>query len=286
MFAFRPKSTTATSGPSPVPTSYGSGADTCPTKSCVLPSRHGARSHDRGFPVHVAGSRHVRSLGPGLAQVAGQRARVDARDRWHAVGAEQVGDLPRPAHHGRGGVGDDERAQPRPLRLIVLHQAAVVPDQRVGHHHHLAGVRRVGADLLVAGLAGVRDEIAPGRDRCPERHAGEDHPVLQRDERGSVRANPWIHHGIRGNDEGPPVRGDHGSRAARGLPHARRARLPRDGVYRALSSTVSLGRSRRPGGRPARPHRAGSRNHRRVHRFRDRGPANHSGTCMSNEDNA
>ncbi len=41
----------------------------------------------------------------------------------------------------------------------------VVADERVGHDHDLAGVRGVRADLLVAGLARVDDEVAAGRGR-------------------------------------------------------------------------------------------------------------------------
>ena len=55
-------------------------------------------------------------------------------------------------------------------------EAAVVADQRVGHDHDLAGVRGIGADLLVAGLARVDDEVAARRDGRPERDPGKTVP--------------------------------------------------------------------------------------------------------------
>src|SRR5690625_263718 len=39
---------------------------------------------------------------------------------------------------------------------------AVVPDVRIGHHHHLTVVARIGKDLLVAGHAGVEAELPAG----------------------------------------------------------------------------------------------------------------------------
>ena len=81
--------------------------------------------------------------------------------------------------HGGRGVGHDECPQPRADRLVVVGQAAVVADERVGHDHDLAGVRGVGADLLVAGLARVDDEVAAGRDRGAEGDAREDRAVLE-----------------------------------------------------------------------------------------------------------
>ncbi len=70
-------------------------------------------------------------------------------------------------------VGDDERPEPGRTRLVLVQQPAVVADQRVGHDHDLARVRGVGADLLVAGLARVDDEVAAGRDGRTEGDARE-----------------------------------------------------------------------------------------------------------------
>ena len=54
------------------------------------------------------------------------------------------------------------------------------------------GVRGVGADLLVAGLARVDDEVATARDRRPERDPGEDRPVLERQQRRTQIADARV----------------------------------------------------------------------------------------------
>src|SRR4029078_4280515 len=50
----------------------------------------------------------------------------------------------------------------------------------------------VGADLLVAGLAGVDDEVAAARDRRPEGDPREDRAVLQRQHCRPEVADPGI----------------------------------------------------------------------------------------------
>src|ERR1051326_7351484 len=53
----------------------------------------------------------------------------------------------------------------RHLRLFaLLHHLldAVVADVRIGHHHDLEPVRRIGGDLLVSGERGVEDDFADG----------------------------------------------------------------------------------------------------------------------------
>ena len=131
------------------------------------------------------------------AQVAGERARVDAGDRRDAVVAQERGELAGVVEDGGRGVGDDERPQPRPDRLVVVDEPAVVADERVGHDHDLAGVRGVGADLLVAGLARVDDEVAAGGDRRPEGDAREDRAVLERQQRRPEVADPRVDDGAR-----------------------------------------------------------------------------------------
>jgi hypothetical protein len=92
----------------------------------------------------------------------------------------------------RGRMRYDERAQPRPFRLVVGHEAPVVADQRVGHHDHLAGVGRVRTDLLIAGLARVDDEVAARRERCAERDPMEHRAVLECQQRRTAGADPRI----------------------------------------------------------------------------------------------
>ena len=126
------------------------------------------------------------------AQVAGERPGVDAGDGRDAVVAQQRRELAGVLEDGGRRVGDDQGPEPRPERLVVGGEPAVVADERIGHDDDLAGVRRVGADLLVAGLARVDDEVAAGRHRGPERDAREDRPVLQRQQRRPEVADPRI----------------------------------------------------------------------------------------------
>jgi len=74
------------------------------------------------------------------AQVAGEGARVDARDRGDRRVAQECRELARVAEDRRRGVRDDEGPEPRPERLVVVDQATVVTDQRIRHHDDLAGV--------------------------------------------------------------------------------------------------------------------------------------------------
>ena len=121
--------------------------------------------------------------------------RVDAGDRGNAVGAQEGCQLPRIVEDRGGGIGHHQPAQPRLHRLVVVDQSAVVADQRVGHDHDLARVRRVGADLLVAGLARVDHEVAARRDRRSECDAAEDRAVLERQQSRTQVTDPGIDDG-------------------------------------------------------------------------------------------
>ena len=129
-------------------------------------ARRGARRRS-GRPVPKApGS------APRPAQVPGQAASVDARRSPATPWLDQE-PLERPdgapvrrpcalssrtttpAHHGRA-------------RLVVERRHAVVADVRVGEGDDLAGVARVGEDLLVAAERGVEDELA-ARDTAAAR---------------------------------------------------------------------------------------------------------------------
>ena len=148
-----------------------------PDEVLVLPARDGARRGLRPSrrPPRPGAVTMPRRL-PCRAQVPGQRAGVDAGDGRDAVVAQERGQLARVVEDGGRGVGHDEAAQPRARRLVVVAQPAVVADQRVGHDDDLAGVRRVRADLLVAGLARVDDEVAAGRDAAPKAMPGKTVP--------------------------------------------------------------------------------------------------------------
>ena len=149
----------------------------------------------------------------------GQGPRVDAGDRGNAVGAQEGCQLPRIVEDRGRGIGHDQPAEPRLHRLVVVDQAAVVADQRIGHDHDLARVRRVGADLLVAGLARVHHEVAARRDGRPECDAAEDRAVLERQQSRTQVTDPGIddgggsdmrrrdHEGVRAPGRGSRKRG-------------------------------------------------------------------------------
>jgi hypothetical protein len=149
----------------------------------VLPAWDGAGPIHGEVAVREPGLGDDSAEAPVRPQVTRESARVNARDRRDRVGAEERRELAGVVEDRRRRVGDDEGPEPWPKGLVVVEQPAVVADQRIGHHDDLAGVRGVGADLLVAGLGGVHDEVAAGRDGRPERDPGEDGSVLEREER-------------------------------------------------------------------------------------------------------
>ena len=116
-----------------------------------------------------------------LAQVAGQRAGVDAGDADDALVAQRVVERAAraPARRHPGGVADDVAGDPDPRGLGVLVVHAGVADVGGGHHHHLAVVGRVGQRLLVAGHAGREDRLAEGLARGAVGLAAEGAAVLE-----------------------------------------------------------------------------------------------------------
>ena len=122
-------------------------------------------------------------IAPRVADVADQRAGVDAADARHAAVAEPV----EPASLGGGdvlavlGVAHDDAAG---VDAVGLHRRGgdpVVADQRVGEDDDLAGVGGVGDRLLVAGHRGVEDDLAGDRLDWPQALAVEAGPVLEQD---------------------------------------------------------------------------------------------------------
>ena len=168
MFDFSPKSTIPIERPA-----FGRGADVHDRRRrdladevLVLPARHGPGAIDGGVAID---ERRAPSRSRGGCR----------RRRWRAsarVSTPAIAGIPFVAEERRRAGG--RRRGPRPSRWRRRapgatagatgrrrSSAAVVADQRVGHDDDLAGVRRVGADLLVAGLRGVDDEVAAGGDR-------------------------------------------------------------------------------------------------------------------------
>jgi hypothetical protein len=120
-----------------------------------------------------------------VAQVAGERARVDTGESGQVLLREQRIEGP-----GRAPVARDLaeiathhalRPQARTLPVLVVH--AVVADQRVREHQDLAAIGRVREDLLVPGHRGVEHDLAGGLDLGTETLAAEDASVLERQHR-------------------------------------------------------------------------------------------------------
>ena len=130
----------------------------------VLPARDGPGSFDGAVGVDLAWCGDDAAETARGPEVPREGPRVDPRDRRDALGAQERCELPGVLEDRRCRVGHHERAEPRLRRLVVVPKAAVVADERVGHDDHLAGIRGIGADLLVAGLRGVDDEVAARRD--------------------------------------------------------------------------------------------------------------------------
>ncbi len=114
--------------------------------------------------------------GAAVAEMAGERAGVDPAQPGHALAAQLLveGAIRRGVSDSLGELPDDQRTAVHPAGLGVVVPHPVVPDQRVGHDHHLARVRRIGADLLIPGHAGVEDDLT--RRRRAER--GTEEPPL------------------------------------------------------------------------------------------------------------
>ena len=115
-------------------------------------------------------------------QVARERPRVDPGDGGDPLAPQERRELAAPARPPPRSRSPRRGPQPGALGLVVGANPSVVADQRIGHDHDLAGVRGVGADLLVAGLAGVHDKVAARRDVGAEGDPREDGAVLQGEE--------------------------------------------------------------------------------------------------------
>ena len=143
----------------------------------VLPARH----------APGAATAASRSVSPG----AGRRSR--AGSRWRAGDGRERGCRRRrsPGSSASRSSAASWRASSRTAAVALATTSArshgridwsssieppVVADERIGHDHDLPRVRGVGADLLVAGLAGVDDQVAAGRDRRTERDPGKTDP--------------------------------------------------------------------------------------------------------------
>ena len=120
-----------------------------------------------------------------VAQVAHERARVDALDGDDAAALEELGQRLRGTEVAGliAHVAHDEalRVDLAPLHVLGVH--AVVANLGVGHRDDLAGVGRVADDLLVAGQRGVEHELAEGLPFRAARVAMEDGSVFEQQDR-------------------------------------------------------------------------------------------------------
>ncbi len=164
------RSTAATSATRSLPTSPGEAAARATSDA---PSRLD-RGDDR---AHRAA----------LAQVPREAPGVDAGDRHDTPRLEEGGQrlLGAPARRLVAHLAHDEALREHAARLHVGAVDAVVADVRHRHRDDLAGVARVGQDLLVAGHRGVEAQLAGGLAVRTARDAGKDGAVLERQKRGA-----------------------------------------------------------------------------------------------------
>ena len=168
-----------------------------PDEVLVLPAENGPGCRHGRDRIRLAGGGHDPAEAAARPEVARERARVQSRDRGDPGVPQERGQLAGVLEHGGCRGGHHEPPEPRPLGLVVAAEPPIVADQRVGHHDDLAGIRRVGADLLVAGLARVDHEVAARRDDRPEGDPGEDRAVLEREQGRTARADPRVDDHVR-----------------------------------------------------------------------------------------
>src|SRR4029079_10652227 len=120
---------------------------------------------------HAGGAQHPR-----------QRARVDVRDGDNVVTRQVVAQraFGAPVAGDRGLLAHDEAGDLRAARLGVVVRDAVVAHLGRRHRDDLAGVRRIGEDLLVAGHARVEHDFAAGLAGGPRGFPFVPDPVFER----------------------------------------------------------------------------------------------------------
>ena len=176
----------------------------------------------------------------GVADVADERARVDAGDRRDAASASQSSQ-PRSAPGASSRLTASRMIAAARVDAVGLHRRgadAVVADVRVGEGDELAGEARVGHRLLVAGHAGREDDLA------------DDVAAARRRRRRRSACRPRA--GRRRVMRRPPRTRARGRRRRRRRPSAARGRAA---CGRRSSSSPSGSRSR-PRRRPTRPSRS------------------------------
>src|ERR1700730_16327221 len=110
-----------------------------------------------------------------------QRSCVDLRDDWNTVFFQvRTRQLVRaPITGDCGKLADYQPLDIRLQRFVVFDVGSVIADLRVSQNYDLAGIGRIGENLLVSGHSGIENDLArslSGRTKTP---AFEDASVLQ-----------------------------------------------------------------------------------------------------------
>ncbi len=187
--------------------------------------------------------------------------RVDAVQAWDVEHPQLLVEravAPGMAHVGRQ-LADHERARQctRKDSARVV-PAAVVADESIGHHHDLAGVRRIGDDLLVSRHAGVEHHLAAARLQrlAPKRTPPNIAPDSSASTTAAFRhAPPPLPRGSASASGAPDAAHDREQHAPAqrdpesGVLRDARAQCAGDTVHAALgSNSMQLGRARRRAG--------------------------------------
>ena len=141
----------------------------------------GAGLVDQRGVVEIGRGQHA-GHGAAHAQPADQGARVDALDAEDVVlgaGSRRGGRCERKLLGMRVSSRTMKPSTCGRRRFAVLGVDAVVADERIGHGDDLALVGRIGQHFLVAGHAGVEDDLAEGLAGRAEAAAGVDRAVFE-----------------------------------------------------------------------------------------------------------
>ncbi len=133
-----------------------------------------------------------------LPNECGERARIDAGEPDHATALEPLIEMPRrPVIRRRG----DGRVQHHPARtgrrreidcLDVLVVGADIADMGEGEGDDLAGIGRIGEDLLVAGHRGIEADLADGVAGGAQPKAFQHGAVGKNEQRGRLGVVPKV----------------------------------------------------------------------------------------------
>ncbi len=113
--------------------------------------------------------------------MADQCSRIDAGDHRDAVTGQKFlgGLVGAPVARKRREFADDQSFDERLHRFVIEIVGAIVANLGIGEDDNLAGIRRIGENLLVAGEAGVENNFPRVFDGRTKTTALEDRAVFQ-----------------------------------------------------------------------------------------------------------